>query len=423
MPSRDQSYQYDAVHASYNSRILHMLSSRARWFGCALLLIGQFCFASDWHTPAAQLAGKISATTGPGVIALEMNNRSSISAAEVEQIRGVIVAELATAGVRVWQPDQAAAVAKVTLSENLSSFVWIAEIQQGAGEPKIAMISMDRPRSSLSAQNAPPLTLHATSLLSQYQPILDISILEGNTRRALVLTDSAVSVFEFKDSRWFQIQSLPIAHATPFPRDIRGRLVLRKDHLFDAYLPGVVCHSSEAGSLSMNCSRSDDPWPLAIADFGVSGFFAPARNFFTGVLTPGVGKQRSAPAFYSAAAVPKDKYVLWIFVGVDGQVHLLDGINQQTSGRLRWGSDIAGIRAACRPDWLVLASAPGEEEDSVQAFEIPDREPVAASQKLPIHGPITALWTQQNGESATAVYRNADTGEYEALQLTLACGQ
>src|SRR5581483_122049 len=140
MPSRDQSYQYDAVHASYNSRILHMLSSRARWFGCALLLIGQFCFASDWHTPAAQLAGKISATTGPGVIALEMNNRSSISAAEVEQIRGVIVAELATAGVRVWQPDQAAAVAKVTLSENLSSFVWIAEIQQGAGEPKIAMI-------------------------------------------------------------------------------------------------------------------------------------------------------------------------------------------------------------------------------------------------------------------------------------------
>jgi len=423
MPSRDQSYQYDAVHASYNSRILHMLSSRARWFGCALLLIGQFCFASDWHTPAAQLAGKISATTGPGVIALEMNNRSSISAAEVEQIRGVIVAELATAGVRVWQPDQAAAVAKVTLSENLSSFVWIAEIQQGAGEPKIAMISMDRPRSSLSAQNAPPLTLHATSLLSQYQPILDISILEGNTRRALVLTDSAVSVFEFKDSRWFQIQSLPIAHATPFPRDIRGRLVLRKDHLFDAYLPGVVCHSSEAGSLSMNCSRSDDPWPLAIADFGVSGFFAPARNFFTGVLTPGVGKQRSAPAFYSAAAVPKDKYVFWIFVGVDGQVHLLDGINQQTSGRLRWGSDTAGIRAACRPDWLVLASAPGEEEDSVQAFEIPDREPVAASQKLPIHGPITALWTQQNGESATAVYRNADTGEYEALQLTLACGQ
>lgn len=423
MPSRDQSYQYDAVHASYNSRILHMLSSRARWFGCALLLIGQFCFASDWHTPAAQLAGKISATTGPGVIALEMNNRSSISAAEVEQIRGVIVAELATAGVRVWQPDQAAAVAKVTLSENLSSFVWIAEIQQGAGEPKIAMISMDRPRSSLSAQNAPPLTLHATSLLSQYQPILDISILEGNTRRALVLTDSAVSVFEFKDSHWFQIQSLPIAHATPFPRDIRGRLVLRKDHLFDAYLPGVVCHSSEAGSLSMNCSRSDDPWPLAIADFGVSGFFAPARNFFTGVLTPGVGKQRSAPAFYSAAAVPKDKYVLWIFVGVDGQVHLLDGINQQTSGRLRWGSDTAGIRAACRPDWLVLASAPGEEEDSVQAFEIPDREPVAASQKLPIHGPITALWTQQNGESATAVYRNADTGEYEALQLTLACGQ
>jgi len=248
-------------------------------------------------------------------------------------------------------------------------------------------------------------------------------VLEGNPRRAVVLSDSAVSVFDFKDGHWLQTQSLPIAHATSFPRDIRGRLVLRKDHLFDAYLPGVICHSSEAGSLSLNCSRSDDPWPLAIAEFGVSGFFAPARNFFTGVLTPGIGKQRSAPAFYSASAIPKDKYVLWIFGGVDGQVHLLDGINQQTSSRLRWGSDIAGIRAACRPDWLVLATAQGDEEDSIQAFEIPDREPVAASQKLPIHGRVTALWTQQNGEAATAVYRNADTGNYEALQLTLACGQ
>jgi hypothetical protein len=102
---------------------------------------------------------------------------------------------------------------------------------------------------------------------------------------------------------------------------------------------------------------------------------------------------------------------------------LLDGINQQTSGRLRWGSDIAGIRTACRQDWLVLATSPGEEEDSVQAFEIPDREPVAVSQKLPINASITALWSQQNGEGATVVYRNAETGNYEALQLTLACGQ
>ena len=138
MSWHDQSHQYDAVHASYNSRILPMLPSRARWFGCAVLLIGQFCLASDWRTPAAQLAAKISAITGPGVIALEIDNRSSISAADVEQIRGLVVSELATAGVRVWQAEQAASVAKVTLAENLNSYIWISEIQQGAGEPKIA---------------------------------------------------------------------------------------------------------------------------------------------------------------------------------------------------------------------------------------------------------------------------------------------
>lgn len=423
MSWRDHSHQYDAVHAVYNSRIPPMLPSRARWLGCALLFIGHLCFASDWHASAAQLAGKISAATGPGVIALEITNRSSISAADVEQIRSLVVSELATSGVRVWQPDQAAAVTKITFSENLGSYIWIAEIQQATGEPKIAMISMDRPPSSLSAQNAPPLTLRATPLIAQTEPILDVAVLQENPQRALLLTDSAVSMFDFHDGHWLQTQSLPITHAAPFPRDVRGRLALRKDHLFDAYLPGVVCHSSEAGSLSINCSHSDDPWPLGTPDFGVSGFFAPARNFFTGALTPGVGKQRSTTAFYSAAAVPKDNYVLWVFSGVDGQVHLLDGINQQNSGRLRWGSDIAGIRASCRQDWLVLATAPGDEEDSLQAFEIPDREPVAVSQKLSINGSVTALWPQQNGESAIAVYKNAETGNYEALQLTLACGQ
>ncbi len=204
--------------------------------------------------------------------------------------------------------------------------------------------------------------------------------------------------------------------------DIRGRIILRKDHVFDAYLPGLICRSSNNSPLAVNCSRSDDPWPLQSEDSTVSGFYASTRNFFTGALVPGVGRQKQAPAFYSAAAVPRDNYVLWIFAGVDGQLHLLDGMNHQTAGKIRWGSDIAGVHATCRQASQVLAtSSESGTEDSVQAFEFPDREPVAVSQKLDLNGPVTAMWPARDGQSATAVFRDSETGNYEAVLLNLTC--
>jgi len=252
----------------------------------------------------------------------------------------------------------------------------------------------------------------------------DAAILEGNPRRMLVLGENAVTVHEFRDGHWIPGSPLAINHDRPLPRDARGRIVLRNDHLFDAYLPGLICRSTNASPLTLNCSRSDDPWPLQTEDFGVSGFFAPARNFFTGALVPGVGQQKSAPAFYSAAALPRGKYALWIFAGVDGQLHLLDGMNHQIEGSIHWGSDIAAVHAPCRQDWQVLATSAGSgKDDSVQAFEFADREPVAVSQALQLNGDLTALWTARNGDSATAVVRDSETGNYEAVQLTLTCGQ
>jgi hypothetical protein len=174
----------------------------------------------------------------------------------------------------------------------------------------------------------------------------------------------------------------------------------------------------------LDCSPSDDPWPLQTPEFGLSAFFSPARNFFTGAIVPGIGKQRLAPPFYSAAAIPRANYTLWILSGVDGGLHLLDGINQQTLGKIHWGSEIAGIRTPCRQGWQVVASsAENDAQGSLQAFDFPDREPVAVSQKLNLNGTMTGLWTAGDGNSATAVYRDSESGNYEAVQLTVTCGQ
>ena len=412
--------------AVYNARNPEMLcsSSRVRWAGCLLLLFLQVAHASDWRQSEAQLAEKIAAITGPGVVALEVTNRSSISSSEAGQIRSGLTASLADSGVRVFEPDQAAATVQVTLSESLQNYVWVAEIQQATNDTSVAIVATPRPDSAINPQTAPPLTIHAAQLVSKPEPILDVAILEGNPRRMLALGENAVTLYEFKDGHWVPGQSLAINRDHPLPRDVRGRIMLRKDHLFDAYLPGLICRSSNSSPLALNCSRSDDPWPLQTEDFGVSGFFTPARNFFTGALVPGVGQQKSAPAFYSAAALPRPKYALWIFAGVDGQLHLLDGVNHQIEANIHWGSDLTGVHAACRPDWQVLATSSGSgTDDSVQAFEFADREPVAVSQPLHVNGNITALWTARNGDSATAVFRDSETGNYEAVQLTLTCGQ
>lgn len=388
-----------------------------------LLIVSQPAQCTDWRSLESSLAEKIAAVTGPGVIAVEVNNRSSLSAAEADEVRRAIIAKLEGSGVKVWAPDQAAAIIKITLSESLQNYVWVAQIQQAAGENAVAMVSVPRPQAALNLQNALPLTLRVTKLLSSPEPLLDVAVLEGNPRKLLVLTLDQVTVYDFKDGHWLAGQSFPINHAQSFPRDARGRIFLRKDRPFDVYMPGVICHSSNASPLSVNCSHNDDPWPLQTSDFALSAFFAPSRNFFTGALTPGIGKQRSAPAFYSAAAVPRDKYTLWFFAGVDRQLYLLDGINQQAAGKIHWG-DVAGIHSDCRPEWQVLATSPEDEEDDwVQAFEFPDREPLAVSQKINFDGKISALWTAQDGKSATAIYRDAETGDYEAVQINPSCGQ
>ena len=416
--------------AVYNARNPEMLCSssrsRLRWARCLLLLIAPAAWGADWRRPEEQLAQKIAAIIGPGAVAVQITNRSSISAAESEQIRRGLITSLADTGVRITQAEQAVATVQVTLSESLRNYVWVAEIQQGTNAGSVAIVDMPRPDSAVSPASALPLTLHATQLISQPYPILDAAILEGSPRRMLILGENAVTVYEFKDGQWLQGQSLAINHDRPFPRDARGRIMLRKDkdHLFDAYLPGLICRSTDASPPALNCARSDDPWPLQTDDFGVSGFFASARNFFTGALVPGIGQAKSAPAFYSAAALPRGKYALWIFSGVDGQVHLLDGMNQQSEANIHWGSDLAGVHAACGQDWQVLATAAGTApSDSLQAFEFADREPAAVSPPLALSGNLTALWTAGAGESAIAVTRNSATGNYEAVQITFTCGQ
>lgn len=261
-------------------------------------------------------------------------------------------------------------------------------------------------------------------LWSQDNQILDIGVIDSPPRLIVLEPERIVLYSKLSSGQWQQDREFHVAHIRPWPRDLRGHLVLRKDHLFDAYLPGVLC-AATSGTLYVHCNDSDDPWPLGSDDVALNAFFSPTRNFFTGVLSPGIGQQTTVPAFYSAAPVPHGKYILWLFAAVDANVHAVDGMTDLVVSQSAWGSDIAGVKSTCGLGTQVLAagSSDGNRPDVLRAYQLPDREPVAVSEPLAMTGPIVALWTEQSGNTAVAIARNLRTGQYEAFRLAISCGQ
>jgi hypothetical protein len=63
-----------------------------------------------------------------------------------------------------------------------------------------------------------------------------------------------------------------------------------------------------------------------------------------------------------------------------------------------------------------------KERDSLRAFEIPDRDPIAVSTAVEFNGQIAALWPDGSGTAATAIVRKKDTGWYEAYRVSVTCG-
>ena len=313
--------------AVYNSAIPDMLNRRFR-SAHSLLRLVQLLFvlagfaiaaqAADWSGPELQLARKIVAATGPGAVALTVENRSSLGRRENDAIQNGLRGALEGLGIRFVKVDQSAATVAVSLSENPTSYVWVAEIHQSAGETAVVMVSTPRPESGIAMHESVPLTLRKLSLWSQDDPILDVAVLDENPAptRIAVLEAERVALYRFQTGRWQAEQSLSVAHLRPWPRDLRGRVMPAKDHLLDVYLPGVICRAGPGIPLALNCRESDDPWPLVPAGLSggtnsvfpgpgspsvsvppVGAFYAATRNFFTGALTPGVGRLQTVSKF------------------------------------------------------------------------------------------------------------------------------
>ncbi len=411
----------DDRRAGYNApTFMARNMTRARAL-LALLLVLCSPVAAQWNDSAANLARDIAAITGPGTVALAVRNISSLTADNIPVIKRDLQTQLRATGIRVVNSN-AAADLKLTLSENAQGYVWVAEIRQG-NDTKVAIVSAPRLQSAAAQLSGPLVAIRRSQLWSQTAPMLDVAPLQAGAEPHMVVLDTEnVTLYKLISGRWTLEQQFAVPHTRPWPREPRGRLVLARDHLFDVYLPGIVCSSTATPPLSLNCRAGDDPWPITAAQ---TALFWASRNFFTGVVTPPIGKVTSVPAFYSAAGLPRASYTLWAFARTDGSVHLMDGVNDVALRARDWGSDLAAVKSSCgaQTQLLVTATGDGETPDVVRAFEIADREPVEVAAQVEFVGPVTALWTAPGGQSAIAIIRNLNTGNYDAFELAITCGQ
>jgi hypothetical protein len=290
------------------------------------------------------------------------------------------------------------------VTENLSGLAWIAEIQKG-GSRYVTMLSVPLPAAA-AEKNAMPLVLQVQPVFEQKQPILDL------IRRddlLAVLDPGSISVFRWSEG-WQIRRTAPLMHQRPWPRDLRGRLVVEGSSL-RAYLPGSVCRG-DLELAALECRDADEAWPLDFPEAKPAG----GRNYF---------QAAGLPPFFAAARAGSPGDPRWLLAGLDGKAYLYGSSREVLATFEGWGSDVAALRTGCDDGVQVLAVLAGESGsgDSIQLFKIAHDRPAPVSLPAQLPGRITALWPAPGGAVVTLVCHNPQANRYEAYQVSVSCGR
>lgn len=398
-----------------------------------LLILQPPVQAANWGPPVTALAHKIAALAGVGQARVTVDNRSSLSAGEVERIGSLLKDDLRSLGVMEGGANSAIQI-RVTLSQNVRGGLWVAEVSRGT-QVRVAMLPVKVENATSIPVNG-SISLERTTVIDEPQPVLDAQVIANENKRVLVVLESGqILVYEGNSAsqafnnvtgidadagQWILMDAFTIPSTHAFPRDMRGRIVAGQDHVFDAYLPGMSCVGTSAGSgIRISCADSDDPWPVTPSE---KAFYDSSRDYFMGVLVPGFNRQL-AP-FYEAAEIPRTGGPELLLDNVDGTVSLIEnGVSQPLHGTEEWGSDLAAIPSACGDGTLIAVSGTGPAitGDSLRAYEISGREAIPASVPMEVDGMVTAIWPAQNGDGAIVVVDKPGNAGYEVWSVTANC--
>ena len=107
---------------------------------------------------AARIAESLDIRAGAN---LQVRNASSLSSSDVSRVAESLQSALQARGVQIASFPDAPVSVRVTLSENLTGFIWTAEITQGQNS-RVVVLAVARPEQIRSLSSAMPVALHAT---------------------------------------------------------------------------------------------------------------------------------------------------------------------------------------------------------------------------------------------------------------------
>lgn len=374
----------------------------------------------------------IQATQG-GRIDLDLQNKSSLSEGQVKVVRSALESQLKSQGLQLATEQIGGIPVAVTLSQDSRRFVWVAQF--GIGEAR--QVEMVTAPLGLRPGEAPPLvySIERTLLWSQQEPILDAAVVKdpGDPGPGLLVLDTEqLTLYRREGEDWVLQDKHAIAHAHPWPRDARGQIVTA-GRTFDVHLPQLDCDGDAFKTIRLNCEEDEPNWVFGGTVNNVDGFtLAPGRNFFTERLkTHGEAPPKLEP-FFSVAYVQDDDRQGTLYSSIDGRVHYY-AVNEDEDQRSfqaqfafqGWGSGLAAIQTSCADRWLVLATRPGDATttDAIAAYDIFRSTTAPTATPVGFAGPVTALWTREEGDSAVVIVNNLTTRRYEAYSLRVPCGK
>lgn len=325
-----------------------------------LLVMPRAARCDTLEDSARELAREIDAVlTNPGEFSCDIRNVSKLDRDEVVRIERAIESELQGRCAPAQAGGSEAANVVLTLSENIESLVWTAEIHQGAVSREI-LRAVPRPTVPPNSTKSPPFVLASERFWEGPERILDAAVAAGPTgdRLIVLLFPASVTIRNVSKDSETSI-NVPLGIPSSNLREPTGSLSQQNGNFID------VSHQRHYCTISL-----------------------------------------------SALTVVK----CW-----DDQGEMLDfrGSLLQGGQVVHVATNCSGVQGI--PS-LVTGTGDDTQPDSVRLVVLQNLGLTVASNRIDYSGPVVAIHEGIAGGSATVILKNLHTGNYEAYRLSISCG-
>jgi hypothetical protein len=318
---------------------------------------------AKWSEAVRALAERIAAASpAHATLLFDLKNISSLSALDASSIREAIQTESIHRGFRIASSASTGIDVRLTLSEGIDSYVWVAE-WRGKDEPQVAIVEV--PKGSGAGEGGTKDSVRLESKLIWQQPgkLLDFAVLTNSGS-----SNSTIVTLEPGRLRWHSsgepqggfTHAIDVSRKKPWPRDAHGIIDVEAKKVL---LPEMECPGDIENPKEMRCVPSKD-------------------------------------------------------------TSLFDGPTIRVAGHDQSESALLGER--CDGRFIILGSGNGDwtQPDSIQAYALADLEGQATASGGPIEfdGPVVALYREGKQSAARTIVHNLKTGNYEAYIVTATCG-